>query len=135
MGVHPHIRVWGHFGQVPEPTRGNEFVTIIGVTDRRDQVIQCAPGRLRNRSRSVGDRHSCIVTPHTPLPERERETCSGRGGPDIIGPIGTLVPVHATSTVHAADGAAPTSVPPISDSKTFSRAFADIKTGFAAKEL
>ncbi|MGW4832030.1 ABC transporter permease [Amycolatopsis sp. SB7-3] len=43
--------------------------------------------------------------------------------------------MHATSTVHAADGAAPTSVPPISDSKTFSRAFADIKTGFAAKEL
>ncbi|SDU54615.1 ABC-2 type transport system permease protein [Amycolatopsis keratiniphila] len=60
---------------------------------------------------------------------------SGRGAPGIIGPIGTLVPVHATSTVHAADGAAPTSVPPISDSKTFSRAFADIKTGFAAKEL
>ncbi|MBB5854372.1 ABC transporter permease [Amycolatopsis umgeniensis] len=43
--------------------------------------------------------------------------------------------MHATSTVHAPDGAAPTSVPPISDSKTFSRAFADIKTGFAAKEL
>ncbi|MFI7117744.1 ABC transporter permease [Amycolatopsis sp. NPDC049868] len=43
--------------------------------------------------------------------------------------------MHATSTVHAADSAAPTSVPPISDSKTFSRAFADIKTGFAAKEL
>ncbi|WP_410647106.1 ABC transporter permease [Amycolatopsis sp. cmx-4-54] len=43
--------------------------------------------------------------------------------------------MHATSTVHAADGAAPTSVPPISDSKTFSRAFADIKTGFAAREL
>ncbi len=59
----------------------------------------------------------------------------GRGGPGTGRPIGTLVPVHATSTVHAADGAAPTSVPPISDSKTFSRAFADIKTGFAAKEL
>ncbi|WP_410658490.1 ABC transporter permease [Amycolatopsis sp. lyj-112] len=43
--------------------------------------------------------------------------------------------MHATSTVHAHDGASPTSVPPISDSKTFSRAFADIKTGFAAKEL
>ncbi|MGW4061761.1 galactan export ABC transporter permease subunit Wzm/RfbD [Amycolatopsis sp. NPDC004747] len=43
--------------------------------------------------------------------------------------------MHATSTVQAADSAVATSAPPTSDSKTFSRAFADIKAGFRAREL
>lgn len=55
-----------------------------------------------------------------------------QGAPD---PIGTLVHVHATSTVQAADSPVATSAPPTSDSKTFSRAFADIKAGFRAREL
>jgi len=43
--------------------------------------------------------------------------------------------VHATSTVQAADSPLTTSAPPTSDSKTFARAFADIKAGFRAREL
>ncbi|HWD07374.1 MAG TPA: ABC transporter permease [Amycolatopsis sp.] len=43
--------------------------------------------------------------------------------------------MHATSTVHVADSQVSTPVPPGSDSKTFARAFADIKAGFAAREL
>ncbi|MFT7867881.1 MULTISPECIES: galactan export ABC transporter permease subunit Wzm/RfbD [Amycolatopsis] len=43
--------------------------------------------------------------------------------------------MHATSTVQAADSPVATSAPPASDSKTFSRAFADIKAGFHAREL
>jgi ABC-2 type transport system permease protein len=44
--------------------------------------------------------------------------------------------VHATSTVHATDSdtaAAP--APVVSDSKTFSRAFADLRAGFGSREL
>ncbi|MFG1639187.1 ABC transporter permease [Amycolatopsis sp. NPDC049252] len=43
--------------------------------------------------------------------------------------------MHATSTVQAADSPVATPAPPTSDSKTFSRAFADIKAGFRAREL
>ncbi|MEC3975693.1 galactan export ABC transporter permease subunit Wzm/RfbD [Amycolatopsis sp. H20-H5] len=43
--------------------------------------------------------------------------------------------MHATSTVHAAGSPVETSVPPMSDSRTFARAFADIKAGFHAREL
>ncbi|MFF1613230.1 ABC transporter permease [Amycolatopsis sp. NPDC058278] len=43
--------------------------------------------------------------------------------------------MHATSTVQAADSPVTTSASPTSDSKTFSRAFADIKAGFRAREL
>jgi ABC-2 type transport system permease protein len=43
--------------------------------------------------------------------------------------------VHATSTVQAADSPVTTSAPPASDSKTFSRAFADIQAGFRARQL
>jgi ABC-2 type transport system permease protein len=43
--------------------------------------------------------------------------------------------VHATSTVQAAESPVATSAPPTSDSKTFARAFADIKAGFRAREL
>ncbi|HEY3468538.1 MAG TPA: ABC transporter permease [Amycolatopsis sp.] len=43
--------------------------------------------------------------------------------------------MHATSTVQAADSPVTTSAPPTSDSKTFARAFADIKAGFRAREL
>ena len=50
-------------------------------------------------------------------------------------PIGTLVHVHATSTVHAAEPDVSTPVPPSSDSKTFGRAIDDIKTGLASREL
>jgi ABC-2 type transport system permease protein len=43
--------------------------------------------------------------------------------------------VHATSTVQAANSPVAASAPPTSDSKTFARAFADIKAGFSAREL
>ncbi|MEV6879002.1 ABC transporter permease [Amycolatopsis sp. NPDC051128] len=43
--------------------------------------------------------------------------------------------MHATSTVQAADSPVTTSAPPTSDSKTFARAFADIKAGFQARQL
>ncbi len=43
--------------------------------------------------------------------------------------------MHATSTVHAADSPVTSSVPPTSDSKTFARAFADIRAGFRARQL
>ena len=59
----------------------------------------------------------------------------GRGGQAGGGRIGTLVHVHATSTVQAAESPVATSAPPMSDSKTFARAFADIKAGFRAREL
>jgi len=43
--------------------------------------------------------------------------------------------VHATSTVHAADPPVATSAPPTSDSRTFTRAFDDIRAGFRARQL
>ena len=43
--------------------------------------------------------------------------------------------MHATSTVQAANSPVAASAPPTSDSKTFARAFADIKAGFSAREL
>ena len=43
--------------------------------------------------------------------------------------------MHATSTVQAANSPVATSVSPTSDSRTFARAFADIKAGFQAREL
>lgn len=42
--------------------------------------------------------------------------------------------VHATSTV-TASASAPAALPPVSDSKTFARAFADITEGFHRREL
>jgi ABC-2 type transport system permease protein len=46
--------------------------------------------------------------------------------------------VHATSTVHATDSdsaTGPAPLPPTSDSKTFTRAFVDLREGFASREL
>ncbi|MFE0022890.1 ABC transporter permease [Amycolatopsis sp. NPDC059021] len=43
--------------------------------------------------------------------------------------------MHATSTVHTAESSVAAPVHPVSDSKTFKRAFADIKAGFRAREL
>jgi ABC-2 type transport system permease protein len=46
--------------------------------------------------------------------------------------------VHATSTVHATDSESvtgPAPAPPVSDSKTFARAFQDLREGFNNREL
>ncbi|MFD9890937.1 ABC transporter permease [Amycolatopsis sp. NPDC059027] len=43
--------------------------------------------------------------------------------------------MHATSTVHTAESSVAAPVHPVSDSKTFKRAFADIKAGFRARQL
>jgi ABC-2 type transport system permease protein len=82
---------------------------------------------------------SSVLTDVKPSHIRAPDTVRCDGGNQVA--QGTWVPsylVHATSTVHATDSdpaTGPAPVTPASDSKTFARAFADLRDGFANRGL